>query len=839
MKNSYCSYCDRKGILLYPVRYAVACPNGQSEVPGISGNFKIIGGPEDITPAKYTLRKLRTGYLYTYEEKQKRLKAYMVLSTGALWEFPVEYAPVFDPDSSIRCCMDRVKVALSYCIDVGPADCEILGNIWLGWSNVLWTKTTVANIQNAGWRKKHMQCIDGQMMLAGKAPHSAKFQENYSVIPHFTCDNSAQKKAFAYSNSSPDREASLHDRGQNLKNVLQEQCPYGGFIIALNDPVGITNDLSELTSPTHHAGFDEEMYRGQICTQLIYSLENTVREDARISTEGEILLERAGELSPEVAHGGAMSKMWKMMRAGGISKYAEQQKAERKKYGNSKEGRILAAQEEAWKDILTHPEGGSLLDDALIKSFPERYHNAVKKYEPIGSRISNLHCSWLTSTQLSEWMAGTHDETDLRSGYAFRESLSQCIGKAVSVERCQSILENWMASGSLVDTRNLYGRALLYNQKEILAAAEMEIRGSDFKPKYLLSIYKGVLGRVAADEAARLVDSLALTTAKILARALGQGSNFIMRNLAIAGLTLQARTFIKPSNLSKSDLSKWIIKSAESQGVKFLENRRGVRSSARKEAKRALPKYPASPTICAFELDIEMLESDGRIQSGSLKPIGIPGHELLKKWFGANSDFNTGVVGVILQLGALFFTNEDLKRIDELDRTKQSLKVAVASVALSSALLETVAGTLQKFPEHPLSKAIFAHWAITEGAAKKAVKCAKIFGALAGVANAAFDIMNAADAYNEGDWVLGSIYAASGVLSAALAVAGYFLASAIFWPLFALTLILGLLVGVFRPAPVKKWIGRCYFSSQRSSGEHKRYSSLDEELIAYNGALAG
>lgn len=839
MTNVACSYCGRKGILIYPVRYAVACPNGQDEVPGLLGNFKIQGAPVDVAPAKYVLRALRTGYLYTYEEQRKRLKSYIVLPNGALWEFPVEYIPTADPDRMSFCCVDRISIALSYCIDIEPTTSQIAGNIWFGWSNVLWTKSTLENISDANWRRKHMQCVDSQAMIAGTAPHSAKFSEKATDIPHFNKENRALEKAFDFSNMPSSREVELLGKFDDIKSVLEERCPYGGFIVALNDPVGIVNDLSELTCPTHHAGFDENVYRGQICAQLIHSVEKAVRSEAKTSTEGKILLERAAEINPEVAQGSAMWEIWRIIKAGGLSRYTEQNKVDAKKYGETKEGRILAAQDRAWKELTTNEEGKPILDLKSLMSLPEQYLQAIRKYEPVGLKLAELHSAWLTSIQLSDWMEGTHDQADIRSGYAFRESLAQCIGKAIATERCQRTLENWMSTGKLSDTKNLYARALLFNYKEIVDAAEMEIRGSDFKPKYLLSIYKGALGRLGKAGSERLVDSLTLTTANVLARALGQGSNRIMRNLVIASLTLQARVFVKPSSLTKNDLAKWIISAARVHGVEMDHNRSITRSSARKEAKRALPRYPAAPVVCAFELDIKSLEEKRLIQPGSLKVIGIPGHALTKQWLGSSSDFNVGVVGVILQISALYFANEDRKRGDEFDMFKLNSKVATATVSLCATIAETVYSTLEKCDKHPLSKSIFDHWALSGKAIKRHLRYAKGLGAIAGVINAGFDMASGVDAYAEGDWWLGTAYVASSVLSGSLAIAGFLLGSAIFWPLFAVTLVLGILVGILRPEPLKTWIKRCYFSVPSSLGELKKYTSLDEELKAFNGAAQG
>ncbi|WP_343654453.1 toxin VasX, partial [Herbaspirillum sp.] len=73
-----CNFCHKKGLLIYPVRYAVASPYGADGVPGLSGNFRIEDAPQAAGAAKYTLRALRPGYLYTYDERRQRLKAYVV-----------------------------------------------------------------------------------------------------------------------------------------------------------------------------------------------------------------------------------------------------------------------------------------------------------------------------------------------------------------------------------------------------------------------------------------------------------------------------------------------------------------------------------------------------------------------------------------------------------------------------------------------------------------------------------------------------------------------------------------------------------------------------------------
>jgi hypothetical protein len=155
-----CPLCDRQSLLIYPVRYAIACPRGAARAPALSGNFKIDSrAPQSVGSAKYTLRGLRQGYLYTYDEKRKKLLAYMVLDSGILYEFqPDTVPPPGDAANELtkRPCMSSGMSFESYgrCIAVQhtPGSDEAT-NLWIGWSNVRWTKDLVHNkIGDAVWR---------------------------------------------------------------------------------------------------------------------------------------------------------------------------------------------------------------------------------------------------------------------------------------------------------------------------------------------------------------------------------------------------------------------------------------------------------------------------------------------------------------------------------------------------------------------------------------------------------------------------------------------------------------------------------------------------------------
>nr|WP_279608576.1 T6SS effector BTH_I2691 family protein [Burkholderia gladioli] len=171
--------CDRQSLLIHPVRYAIACPRGADKAPPLSGNFRTDErAPQSVASARYTLRALRGGYLYTYDEKRKNLRAYMVLDNGILWRFPADTQPPpgDTPDRFIRqICPTSDEAYDSYgrCVDVlhTPGSDEAT-KLWIGWSNVRWTRRIVYDkVESEAWRMQHMQCIDIPAMLAGDAEH--------------------------------------------------------------------------------------------------------------------------------------------------------------------------------------------------------------------------------------------------------------------------------------------------------------------------------------------------------------------------------------------------------------------------------------------------------------------------------------------------------------------------------------------------------------------------------------------------------------------------------------------------------------------------------------------
>jgi len=829
-----CNYCDKKGLLIYPVRYAVASPYGAAGVPGLSGNFRIENGPQQIGEARYTLRALRAGYLYTYDERRGRFKAYVVMPTGHLWNFPLHYrAP--HPSRIPFSCVEPGEIVRAYCLDIAHTPQDPATRIWIGWSNTEWTKALQKRVGDLGWRRKHMQCIDVEAMLAGSAAHTGEFGASVNMLAHFAADHSAMDKAFSFSNTPPTEEKKRHAWAGKMRDVMAAQIPHHkGFVVAVNDPVGITNDLSELTIPGLDAGFDEKLYQSKVVADILAMTEQRVRQEASDDIDFRDKVAEISENNPDGDTYNSIKTMLAMIKAGGPGRYVRKQAERRKKYGDAKAARQQAAADEAWHE-LTHDNDKPMLDMQRLKAFPATYEAAQKAFEPRFLKLLTAHVSWLRSEQLANWMEAVHDVNDIRSGYAYSESLAQCIGKAVSSAPCIDQLTLWLSSDKLSDTRNLYSRALLLNQSDLIAATEAQLKGSDIQYENILNIYKGAIARLDdSAQAAQLIDRLALTTANVINKGFSESAQSVARAMATVHLYLLAGGRIKASKMSAADVARWAIAQAQEQGIKLDTHPRTTKSNAYREARSAVNRHRPDKYLFAYELDIARLESEGHIAPGSIKGIGVPGIAQAQKWLGSSvpREFKLGAVTALVQMLALTFAMKDLANNDQFNEEETRVKAILAAVSLGATIVETVAVSVEKSVEHPLGAFVRSQWVASGRLAGKIAQGARFVGMLAGIFAGAYDIVfNARSAIGEDKQLLGWLYATNGALSIGIAIAGYTAIGAIFWPFLISSFLVAIAIALINKSALKTWISRCEYSF----GE--RYGSLDAQLKAYHEAV--
>ncbi|WP_028102839.1 T6SS effector BTH_I2691 family protein [Pseudoduganella violaceinigra] len=817
MFKQTCSYCDRSGILFYPVRYAIACPAGASGVPGLSGPFRVEGGPQDIGPAKYSLRAPRSGYLYVYDEKRRRLKAFVVLPTGFLSPIDEAYDPVQQVPDGSHACVFAIRSVVPTCFSIDHSDADPAGRVWCGWSNSFWTKRLRERVPDISWRKLHMKCFDVPSMLKGDVPHAREFSAAANSIPHFVANAKTLKAAFGFSATSTDVEGKRRLMRTRFEQLFAKSSSVGkAFVVALDDPVGIANDLSELTLPIAHAGFDAAAHRGSVCMNLLESLESGVRSDALRKAEVKHVTGPQPKVEMMVVRGGALPKPERHV--------FHRTEAEREKA-------IQAEVDVAWDELIV--DGKPLLDKVRLKEFPSKYAAAMKEFESKATRLAILHSAWLQSAQLADWMEAVHDDEDIRSGYAYRESLAQCIGHGVNTAQCKEVLLAWLSAESIKDTKNLLGKALLFNQAALINATSPHLKYSDFPTEGILNLYKRAYEKVSKTEAAKLVESLILTIANVLIDAVRSTTSFVVRNLVMAGLSVTGHVVIWARHKTKRELWDWILEKVRNESLPLSQTRQQARAAAYDAAKTAA-RLRNESTLCILEIDMKSISQEGVIAADSVRQV-LPGLDQGKKWLGSSSprEFRLGVVTSIVQLIALGFALNDLSENNRYNELETRVKAGGAAFGILMTVTEASATTAMKSTTHPLSLYLLEHWKITPTTLGRVAGSARVMGGLAGLVGAIFDLQKAWLAWQSDRLGASTTYVLSGMAGTILFVAAYAAVPALWIALIA-AVAFALLLPYLNRADLQTWISRCFFGT-----ENDRYLSSEEEVKSFNEAVGG
>jgi hypothetical protein len=828
----------------------VACPRGAAKAPALSGNFKIDSrAPGSVATAKYTLRALRAGYLYTYDEKRERLRAYMVLPNGLMWSFVPGMRPppeelVAQAANGCVFAGDLRFMSLGRCVDVEHTPgVDEATNLWIGWSNVAWTKTLVENARSAErgpqWRKLHMQCIDIKAMLKDGAEHTGEFEAHRRNVAHFSMDDRTLKDAFEFSNTPTQEEGRQRNVADRIGQAMAQTSNKKGFIVAVNDPVGITNDLSELTTLTGDAGFDEKMQEGKIIYDLLKRTEAGVRQSAiaqvAFDDDEEALSQQ------DMVDGGdpilAAKKLWRVIKAGGPNAYARQRASDVAKYGSGQRGRQSAAADRAWYEATHDSDGKLTLNIDRFNQFPGQYEAAARAYQPTLEKLIEAHAAWLRSELLADWLAGVHDSTHLASGFAYSESVAQCIGKAAASPGCMKQLNASLDEGNATSHKEIYVRALIYNQDDIANAMGRHVKGSDVQLEQLLNLYKNARKRLDQRVAASLLDRLAITTANVLVDALTDTGRETARFLAAVRLTFHSGYSVKMGDVSAHDLRDWMVDQARQRGIKLETGRTQTRADGLAAGKSAFKAAIKDSTIYAVELDVAKLQQDGLITKDAIKTVRIPLVDSTSKWLGSSAprEFHLGVATAIVQLAACKFTIDDFRKSDQFSQMETATKMIGAVMSVAGTIVETLGETVHKSAAHPLSAYLLRQWPALEESSESLARFGRIFGAAGGAIAALYDLLfNLPEAYKDKRFNLAGLYFMSGGIGLYVAVASAFFPAAIlFWPAVIASLLVALMIAIANSSALQSWISRCYFGT----GEH--YEDLNAELKAYNHAVGG
>ncbi|WNC92903.1 T6SS effector BTH_I2691 family protein [Paraburkholderia sp. FT54] len=190
-----CPVCNKQGLPILPTRYAIARSdkgNAPTISPPFGANVTSIELP--VNAAHYTLRLLRPGYLYVFDERRCEWAGYVVNGQSYLYSFDIhaEVPPIVENLEFGSACKARNDPYLARCIAVKEA--AHATRVWLGFSDVMWTPAVLKKHASLAYRNAHMQCIDIAAWRSGTMqPHVATF-DALKQVAEFAADGAALQR---------------------------------------------------------------------------------------------------------------------------------------------------------------------------------------------------------------------------------------------------------------------------------------------------------------------------------------------------------------------------------------------------------------------------------------------------------------------------------------------------------------------------------------------------------------------------------------------------------------------------------------------------------------------
>ncbi|MGS1001626.1 T6SS effector BTH_I2691 family protein [Burkholderia glumae] len=482
-----CANCEKTGLPILPVRYAVLPKNAHLKLPaGITGK-----GMTDIAlqEHQYGLRTLREGWLFVFYERGARgrdyWQAYRVTPDGRLWkqDLPLPREPRTDP----ACVQTGVALQMDIITVEQPQKC---GTVWLAFSEHAWHDEIFKQYaSNAALRAQRMQSIEpAQWIGSGTDPHGhavlatqACVDDVVEYMPGFDSkllnpppaalsDGTGQYKPdllarvatrypLAIRQATPD---SASTQLVKLMHTVGETSPgksHPPMLLALWDGIGAVHELN---------GF-----RNDAGSMLqLYVKERAAQVDAMQSIDEAEILVRNGAVASKSRMRSALQAGWEALKANPYAgdgvvpitpllSPAEQAASDRRieAAGEISPAEAQRIGNEAW------PKYREKLNTTKLDHFKSRFEALQHDIEALQAKRADDIDAWLKAPVL---LATLHDysETDIGDGVAFDGVVAEAITGLPSEAKGEKIVETLVNQTDPTQATSLVWRAYAYNQRE-------------------------------------------------------------------------------------------------------------------------------------------------------------------------------------------------------------------------------------------------------------------------------------------------------------------------------------------------------------------------------------
>ncbi|MDR7192656.1 T6SS effector BTH_I2691 family protein [Luteimonas terrae] len=447
-----CPNCTKFGLPILPARYAVARHDDsvRTKAPQLEAPFG--DGVQSIElpdAAAYTLRLLRSGYLYVFNESRDEWAAYQSDNYGDLTEFDIrDPSPPPQEDGPQAVCSRHGASALAKCIVIPDAKQTTV--LWLAFSGTPWTPAVFARHRQASYRQRHMRQIDAGAWAATPTPQphvdslyrAADQVSDFKLAADYRPQTddprgiptlatvSVQPGARPFDHSMSDCVAldqgqvdQLRSKAREAAHQMTPDHPQGvtPALIALDDPIGIAADINQLVLERIVEWEQEpERQEKKACASAVISLREAIRNGA---LEGEQHRRRdrafvgralVGVLAGPTARNQVMLP---------VDEWEDDW------FKVEDEETVLRLGEESWEKYRKHLKDGDGYDVWLTQTYPTEQKAF---YEAHLQALDDAFVWWLQAPQLHEHMICNFDPDDIDSGIQYQEAVAVMLQDAAS-----------------------------------------------------------------------------------------------------------------------------------------------------------------------------------------------------------------------------------------------------------------------------------------------------------------------------------------------------------------------------------------------------------------------
>lgn len=471
-----CKLCDRRGLMIFPALYASARADvmPDQKAPALTAPFgdHLSALPLPSALSQYTLRTVRPGYIYVFNEKlgDSGWKGYQVSANGYLFEFDVNSkAPPLEAPTG-NPCGRRASAQAARCISI--PDAKTVGNIYLTFTDTAWTPDTLAAFKaDKDGRRGKMRKLDGAAWVGTKGnatqPHIAPAPMRLGSVSEFALAGSLLPFDMPFLNpafaDSLNKFKSSKSEELNVRKAFEiAGNGVAPALVALDDPTGIAADLNQQTFNRMLAWYEQPDRKWK--RESAHTL-NAVREAVK---NGAVEHER------DVNQGIAGALLTIMPNTAGPLMRGS---TRAEKYGNARyvsEERQDEIGAREWAEDHLHLYRNTAVSDYLEKTYP----GELKAFEDAAiAPLDKVFCQWLQSDLFVEHFEHHFDRNDPDSGEAYTMKMSIVLNDAAGRRGVWDYIDKQLDADP-TQPKSLILRALILNQDQVASAWGAAVAGA-------------------------------------------------------------------------------------------------------------------------------------------------------------------------------------------------------------------------------------------------------------------------------------------------------------------------------------------------------------------------